>query len=449
VQETITVNQASQAITFTTPSSATTSVVYGASPITLAATGGGSGSAVTFSLDASSTAGAGSLSGSTLTITGVGTIVVDANQAGTANYSAATQVQVSIAVTAATQTITFTSPATSGASVTYPGTVTLAATGGASGNAVTFSLVSGGSVATLTGNVLTPTGTAFGAVVVAADQAGNSDYGAAATVQTTIVFAPIGTVATPAITPASGTLYTNGEQGSTVSISISDSTANAAIYYTLNGGTPTLYSGPIPLAASDTAYTITATASELGYTPSSQATATYTVDNLAPNFTVSVSPGAVDLTPGSSAIVDITITPNASFLGTVTFSCSGAPSGVTCAFSPSSLTANGVNSLTTVLTITDAATTSANRRGPNPFIPGGATFALALCFLGFRKRRSLILSLVLLAGIFGLTQLTGCGSNAGNSSTGSTTSSMTVTATSAYNGTTITQTLPITITIRK
>jgi hypothetical protein len=449
VQETITVNQATQAITFTTPSAATTSVVFGASPITLAATGGGSGNPVTFSLDASSTAGAGSLTGSALTITGVGTIVVDANQAGTADYSAAAQVQVSITVTQATQTITFTSPATSGTSVTYPGTATLAATGGASGNAVTFSLVSGGSVATLAGNVLTPTGTAFGAVVVAANQAGNSDYGAAATVQTTIVFAPIGTVATPAITPASGILYTNGEQGSTVSISISDSTANAAIYYTLNDGTPTLYSGPIPLAASDAPYTITATASELGYTPSSQATATYTVDNLAPNFTVTVSPFAVDLSPGTSAIVDITLSPNASFLGTVTFSCTGAPKGVTCAFQPATLTASSTNNITTVLTITDAATTSANRRGPNPFIPGGATFALALCFFGFRKRRSLLLGLVLLAGVFGLTQLTGCGSNAGNSSTGSTTTSMSVIATSTYNGSTITQTLPVTVTIRQ
>ncbi len=449
VQETITVNQASQAITFTTPSSATTSVVYGASPITLAATGGGSGSAVTFSLDASSTAGAGSLSGSTLSFTGVGTIVVDANQAGTANYSAATQVQVSIAVTPPRRPSPSphrqlpAPPSPIRRRLRWPPPAVLPATRSPSASST------GGSVATLTGNLLTPTGTAFGAVVVAADQAGNTDYSAPRPQCRRPLFNPIGTVATPAFTPASGTLYTNGEQGSTVSISISDSTANAAIYYTLNGGTPTLYSGPIPLAASDTAYTITATASELGYTASSRPPLPIRSSNLAPNFTVSVSPGAVDLTPGSSAIVDITITPNASFLGTVTFSCSGAPSGVTCAFSPSSLTANGVNSLTTVLTITDAATTSANRRGPNPFIPGGATFALALCFLGFRKRRSLILSLVLLAGIFGLTQLTGCGSNAGNSSTGSTTSSMTVTATSAYNGTTITQTLPITITIRK
>ena len=443
VQETITVNQASQAITFTTPSSATTSVVYGASPITLAATGGGSGSAVTFSLDASSTAGAGSLSGSTLSFTGVGTIVVDANQAGTANYSAAAQVQVSFTVTQATQTITLTPSANA---ATYPATVSLTATGGASGSPVVLAITGGSSIATLSGNTLTPTGTAFGEVMVQATQAGTTDYSAAAPQSVTITFNPIGTVATPAFSPATGaTLYTNGLPANTVTIT--DGTADAAITYSLDDAAPANYTGAITLALGS--HTITASATETGYLASTLATATYTVSNLPPNFTVSVSPGAVDLTPGSSAIVDITITPNASFLGTVTFSCSGAPSGVTCAFSPSSLTANGVNSLTTVLTITDAATTSANRRGPNPFIPGGATFALALCFLGFRKRRSLILSLVLLAGIFGLTQLTGCGSNAGNSSTGSTTSSMTVTATSAYNGTTITQTLPITITIRK
>lgn len=443
VQETITVNQATQAISFTSPSSATSSVVYGASAITLAATGGGSGNAVTFTLDASSTAGAGSLSGSTLTFTGVGTIVVDANQAGNANYSAAPQVQVSITVTQATQTITLTPSANS---AIYPATISLTATGGASGSPVVLAITSGSSIATLSGNVLTPTGTAFGEVTVQATQAGTTDYSAAATQTATVTFNPIGTVATPAFTPASGsTLYTNGQP--TNQVTITDGTANSVISYSLDDAAPANYTGPITLALGS--HTITASATETGYLASTQASATYTVSNLPPNFTVSVSPGAVDLTPGSSAIVDITITPNASFLGTVTFSCSGAPSGVTCAFSPSSVTANGVNNVTTVLTITDAATTSANRRGPNPFIPGGATFALALCFLGFRKRRSLVLGLVLLAGIFGLTQLTGCGSNAGNSSTGSTTSSMTVTATSAYNGTTITQTLPITITIRK
>jgi hypothetical protein len=99
----------SQTITFTAP---TSPVTYGVSPITLSATAS-SGLAVTFSLDATSTPGAASLSGtnnSVLTITGVGTVVIDANQAGNSNYSAAAQVQRSIVVNPASVNITASSP---------------------------------------------------------------------------------------------------------------------------------------------------------------------------------------------------------------------------------------------------------------------------------------------------------------------------------------------------
>lgn len=252
-------------------------------------------------------------------------------------------------------------------------------------------------------------------------------------------------MATPAFSQPAGTLYTNGSPSNV--ITISDSTQGATILYTTDGSDPLTsataqtYSVPITIAQSET---LTAAATELGYTPSADMAAAYTVSNLPPNFTATASPAAVDLSPGSSATVDITITPNASFTSTVNFACSGAPSGVTCAFSPATLTPTSTNNISTVLTITDASTSSAAHRGPNPFIPGGATFALALCFFGFRKRRGLVLGLVLLAGIFGMTQLIGCGSS-GLSNAGTTTSTMTVTATSGS----ISQTIPVTITIRK
>jgi hypothetical protein len=120
-----------QTITFTTPV-ASEAVPYGIAPISLGATAT-SGLAVTFSLDASSTAGAASLSSGVLTITGVGSIVIDANQAGDATYAAAPQAQVTITVAQATQTIAFTAPASP---VTVGASITLSATGGASGNAV-------------------------------------------------------------------------------------------------------------------------------------------------------------------------------------------------------------------------------------------------------------------------------------------------------------------------
>jgi streptogramin lyase len=91
---TLTVNQVTQSITFTPP---TSPVTYPASPITLSATGGASGNPVVFSV----VSGPGTLSGTngrTLTITNAGTVVVAANQAGNTDYSAASQVTQSIVV---------------------------------------------------------------------------------------------------------------------------------------------------------------------------------------------------------------------------------------------------------------------------------------------------------------------------------------------------------------
>jgi sugar lactone lactonase YvrE len=190
VTQSIVINQATQTISFTTP---TSPVTYGVSPITLVATGGASNNAVVFAIDASST-GTGSIAGSTLTVTSVGTLVIDANQAGNANYSAATQVQRSVVVNAIAQAITFTQPTTP---VTYSSgmTIPLSATGGASGNTVAFSVVSGpGTVSGTNGSTLTING--VGTVVVAANQAGNANYAAATQVTQSIVV----NQATPAIT---------------------------------------------------------------------------------------------------------------------------------------------------------------------------------------------------------------------------------------------------------
>ncbi len=78
--------------------------------------------------------------------------------------------------------------------------------------------------------------------------------------------------ATPTFSPASGTSFS-----STLSVSMADATAGAAIYYTIDGSTPTtgsqLYSGPFTIGASTTVKAI-ATAS--GYSQSAVGSASYT-----------------------------------------------------------------------------------------------------------------------------------------------------------------------------
>jgi sugar lactone lactonase YvrE len=258
VTQSIVVNQASQTITFTAP---TSPVTYGVSPIALVATGGASVNAVVYSV----VSGPATVSGSTLTITGAGMVVVAANQAGNANYSAAAQVTQSIVVNTASQTINFTAPASP---VTYGvSPITLSASS-TSGLAVTFSVVSG--PGTVSGSTLTITG--VGPVVVAANQAGNTNYSAATQVTQSIVVNVIGAAATPTFSPVAGT-YT-----STQTVSISDTTSGATIYYTTNGTTPTtsstVYTSAIPVASTET---LQAIATATGYSTSAVASAAYTI----------------------------------------------------------------------------------------------------------------------------------------------------------------------------
>jgi sugar lactone lactonase YvrE len=168
---TLTIGKAPQSIVFTMPAT----VAFGV-PVNLSAIGGPSGNPVTFTL----VSGPATLTGNVLTATGVGVIVVAADQAGNANYLPAAQVTQSTQCIQLPQVITFnpTSPVNLGVPP-----ITLTATGGASGNPVTFTLVSG--PATLNGNVLTITG--GGAIVIDANQLGNAYYLPAATVEATIL----------------------------------------------------------------------------------------------------------------------------------------------------------------------------------------------------------------------------------------------------------------------
>ncbi|OWK42924.1 DUF4347 domain-containing protein [Fimbriiglobus ruber] len=171
VRQTLVVEKASQTIAF----SLSSPVVYGTPPLTLSAAGGASTSSVTFSV----VSGPGTISGSTLTVTGVGSIVVEADQAADPNYTAAPPVQQVLQVIPAGQTISFPAigPLTYGVAP-----FGLQATGGPSGNPVTFSIVSG--PGTITGNVLKVTGA--GNIVVEADEAASTLYAAATPVQQTI-----------------------------------------------------------------------------------------------------------------------------------------------------------------------------------------------------------------------------------------------------------------------
>jgi hypothetical protein len=119
------------------------------------------------------------VSTSTVSFIAAGTCTINANQAGTANYNAATQAQQTFAVAKADQAITFTSTAPPGATV-GGSTYTLTATGGGSGNPVTFTSAT---TPVCTVSTLTVTFLAAGTCTINGDQAGNTNYNAATQAQ--------------------------------------------------------------------------------------------------------------------------------------------------------------------------------------------------------------------------------------------------------------------------
>ena len=199
VQQTFTVGKGAQAITFT--STAPTTAVPGGPTYTPTATGGPSGNPVIFSIDASATSVC-SITGGVVSFTGAGSCVIDANQAGNANFNPAPQARQTVTVGKRAQTITFTSKAPTGAVIGGP-TYTPTATGGASGNPVIFSIdASATSVCSIAGGVITFT--AAGSCVIDANQAGNANFNPAPRVQQAVsvmaaLAAPTGLTATAGV----------------------------------------------------------------------------------------------------------------------------------------------------------------------------------------------------------------------------------------------------------
>jgi regulation of enolase protein 1 (concanavalin A-like superfamily) len=115
------------------------------------------------------------------------------------------------------------------------------------------------------------------------------------------------------------------------------------------------------------------------------AVATATFDNVSltagapstPSFTLSASPGSMNLTRGSSGTSTITITPQGGFTGNVNLSASGLPSGVTASFSSNPATSTSVLTLTASSTATTG-TVSVTLTGTSGTLTNSTTLALTV-----------------------------------------------------------------------
>jgi hypothetical protein len=229
--------------------------------------------------------------------------------------------------------------------------------------------------------------------------------------------------AAPTFSPAAGT-YTSAQ-----SVTISDATSAAVIYYTTDGTAPTTsstkYTGPVTVSSTEG---LMAIAVAPGYTNSPVASALYTINSPAqPSFTVGTSPSSISIAPGSQATVTLTVTPMNGFASPVVLTCSGLPTGTTCSFAQGTVTPAG-SAASTQLTIAASASSAALRPGRRPFFPLAA-LAVAVWGFGWRKRRSRHPWLLLILGCVSLGLLSGCGGSGATGGTPSPTSStVTVTA---------------------
>ncbi len=226
--------------------------------------------------------------------------------------------------------------------------------------------------------------------------------------------------AAPSFAPGTGN-YTAGQ-----TVTLTSSTQGATIYYTTDGTVPTASSAAYtaPISVSNT-QTVQAIALAAGFAPSSVSSAAYTITLPVPDFNVGVSAGAMTIAKsGQSATASLNVTPINGFNSAVTFGCSGLPAGASCTFAPPTVTPAGAAASTT-LTINYSTVATLYNQG-RPMFPG-ASLAVALCFLGWKKRRSLQMLLLVVVSLIGLTVLSGCG---GSSTPAASTSTVTVTATS-------------------
>lgn len=228
----------------------------------------------------------------------------------------------------------------------------------------------------------------------------------------------------PIISPAGGT-YTSALQ-----VTITDFANSAPIYYTTDGTQPTTsstqYEGPLNVSTSET---VQAIASGNGYSSSNVVSASYTVNLPPADFSLTLSPSSLTVNSGGSATAKLTIAPINGFNQPVTFACSGLPATASCSFSPPTVTPAAT--ATTSLTITATSNTATGNSTRVPFAPL-TSLALMFGLFTFRKRRSSLFLVLIIAGTGLLFSLSACGSGGATAqqNTSPTNSTITVTATS-------------------
>ncbi|MGA8529016.1 MAG: immunoglobulin domain-containing protein [Acidobacteriaceae bacterium] len=293
--------------------------VYGSTPFPVSATSASNG-AITYSV----VSGPATISSNTVTVTGTGPVVLEASQAATSDYTAATTTT-TFSVGGETPTLTFAAiPAETYGNAPFPVSATSASPG-----AVTYSVVSG--PATVSGNTVTLTGT--GTVVLQASQAASGNY-VAATQTTSFTVSP----ATPTLTFAPIPPETYGNAPFQVSAT---SASGGVVTYSVLSGPATIVGNTVTLTGvgtpAGTPVVLEASQAATANYTAATARATFTVSPEVPTLTFAAIPAEtygnppfqVSATSASSGAVTYSVLSGpATIVGnTVTLTGVGTPAG--------------------------------------------------------------------------------------------------------------------------
>ncbi len=372
---------------------------------------------VTF-YDGAASVGSVTLSGSvdlaalTLNTETAGTHTYTAVYSGDSNYASMTTGAATVTVTALASSTVLTASLTqalAGASVTLTATVTSTSGGTPTG---TVNFVSGatalGSATLNAGGIATLTLASLPAGIdsITAAYQGDSNYAASTSAAVTVTISA-NTATSTALTASQTTI--NAGQSVTLTAAVSGGSGALSGTVTFLDGTTAL--GTASLSTNGTAtftasslaggtHSITASYAGAG---SNAASVSAPVAVAVQDFTLAASPSTLNIEPGSSGTATLTFTPLGGLTGTVTYTCSGLPTYISCA--GGTATISSASAATATLSVS-VASTLASGLLPLPFV---------LVFTRRRARRRLVMLLGLAVCCLALSA---CGGSSGSTNSG-------------------------------
>jgi uncharacterized repeat protein (TIGR02543 family) len=173
----------------------------------------------------------------------------------------------------------------------------------------------------------------------------------------------------------------------------------------------------------------TGTANPLNVTMNAPVSVTANFTLQSTDFTLSPNSSPLSLQWGQSGTVLLTVTPQSGFNQTVSFACSGLPSGASCRFSPNTVTPQG-SALNTTLIISTSGIAWQHNNRHLPWTAISVVLAICPLGLGWRRRPKLAVLLLLALTITAAAFVVGCGGGFGGQLPTPINANVTVTATS-------------------